>query len=136
DWTGGGTTGIGAFDPATATYYLRGGPSAGGADAGIFQFGGRGWQPALVTPSFPARTRVDTGSVLWGGDFSGDWMSRWQVQKGTSFGEQNLQVVSDPQFGSVLRVSYPAGSASPSSGGPVGGAQFLTTLGLPPRDTL
>jgi hypothetical protein len=36
---------IGAFDPATATWYLRNEAGGGAPDGGTFQFGGAGWQP-------------------------------------------------------------------------------------------
>jgi hypothetical protein len=45
DWTGSGRYGIGAYDPATATFYLRNETSAGAPDAGVFQFGAAGWIP-------------------------------------------------------------------------------------------
>jgi hypothetical protein len=38
--------GVGAFDPATATWYLRSGVGAGAPDAGEFAYGGAGWLPA------------------------------------------------------------------------------------------
>jgi hypothetical protein len=36
---------VGAFDPATATWYLRSSVGAGAPDAGQFAFGGAGWLP-------------------------------------------------------------------------------------------
>jgi sugar lactone lactonase YvrE len=45
DWTGSGKYGIGAYDPATATFYLRNETSGGAPDAGAFQFGAPGWIP-------------------------------------------------------------------------------------------
>jgi lysophospholipase L1-like esterase len=45
DWQGTGHTGIGAFDPASGTWYLRSTVSAGAPDAGTFPFGGAGWKP-------------------------------------------------------------------------------------------
>jgi hypothetical protein len=47
DWTNSGTTGIGVFDPRSATWYLRKEASAGGPDAGQFQYGGSGWVPVV-----------------------------------------------------------------------------------------
>src|SRR5947207_2778144 len=38
---------VGAFDPTTATWYLRNENSAGGADAGVFVYGGVGWRPVV-----------------------------------------------------------------------------------------
>jgi hypothetical protein len=34
---------VGAFDPATATWYLRSSNTSGAANAGVFQYGGAGW---------------------------------------------------------------------------------------------
>src|SRR5262249_38821695 len=45
DWQGTGQTGIGVFDPSTATWFLRNEASAGLADAGVFAFGPAGGQP-------------------------------------------------------------------------------------------
>ncbi len=38
---------VGTFNPATATWYLRNENSAGGPDAGQFQYGGPGWTPVV-----------------------------------------------------------------------------------------
>ena len=37
DWTGGGTTTVGLYDPTTSTFYLKNSNSAGGADT-VFSF--------------------------------------------------------------------------------------------------
>jgi hypothetical protein len=47
DWNNSGRTGIGAFDPATATWYLRTEDSAGVPDAGVFRFGVAGGVPVV-----------------------------------------------------------------------------------------
>jgi hypothetical protein len=47
DWTGSGHTGIGVFDPATATFYLRNEAGPGAPDAGTFRYGGAGWIPVV-----------------------------------------------------------------------------------------
>jgi hypothetical protein len=44
DWTGTGHLGIGVFDPATATWFLRSSLSAGAPDVGVFRFGGAGFK--------------------------------------------------------------------------------------------
>jgi hypothetical protein len=89
---------VGVFDPATATWYLRGANSAGPPAAGQFQYGGAGWLP--VTGDWDGRGSVgvgafdpatatwylrfqasagspDAGTFLYGGDgwgpVSGDW---------------------------------------------------------------
>lgn len=46
DWSGSGHSGIGLFDPATATFSLRNDASAGAPDA-VFQFGAPGWLPVV-----------------------------------------------------------------------------------------
>jgi hypothetical protein len=38
---------VGAFDPSTATWYLRGGAGGGPPDGGQFAFGGAAWLPVL-----------------------------------------------------------------------------------------
>jgi hypothetical protein len=68
--------------------------------------------------------------VIWSGDFTGDWKSRWPMQNGINFGEENLTVLHGAagEPASYLRVKYPRGSWSPKAtkeaGLPVGGAQF------------
>jgi hypothetical protein len=44
DWTGSGHTGIGMYDPATATWYLENDPGSGKVDF-QFQFGAPNWAP-------------------------------------------------------------------------------------------
>jgi hypothetical protein len=80
-------------------------------------------------------------STLWTGNFSSrDWRSRWSIRQQGDWGWQNTALVADPTFSKVLRVRYPAGSASPTvsrkTGAPLGGAQFYTSLPLAPRDSL
>jgi hypothetical protein len=69
--------------------------------------------------------------------------SGWELRPGGSFGGHNLETLSDPsgRFPEILRVRYPAGSASPtvtaSDSAPVGGAQmYLLRRGLAPSDSL
>jgi hypothetical protein len=45
DWAGSGHAGVGLFDPATATWYLRNEAGPGFPDAGMFQYGAAGWGP-------------------------------------------------------------------------------------------
>lgn len=102
--------------------------------------------PTIAPPTFPGKPiaiAADQQSPLWADNFQRvDWRSRWQVREKEDWGWQNVTVVADPtrKFPKVLRVHYPAGSASPSvakhAGVPVGGAQFYADLGLPPGDTL
>ena len=77
-------------------------------------------------------------TVLWAGEWlTPDWMDDWEVRNGKSWGFDNLEIIADPQSGfeQILRVHYPAGSASPSvsreAGVPLGGAQFYADITLP-----
>ena len=47
DWDGNGVDGIGAYDPATATWYLRNEAGPGAPDAGQFVYGLPGWVPVV-----------------------------------------------------------------------------------------
>lgn len=81
------------------------------------------------------------GKRLWVGNFAGSqWRSQWHIRKQGDWGWQNTATIADPQFSTVLRVRYPAGSASPAvkrkTGAPLGGAQFYTTLPFAPQDSL
>jgi hypothetical protein len=44
DWDGTGRLGIGVFDPATFTWYLRSTATPGAPDIGVFQYGGVGFK--------------------------------------------------------------------------------------------
>jgi hypothetical protein len=46
DWTGSGTTGIGMYDPKTATFYLRNTPTPGAPNE-AFTYGLPGWLPVV-----------------------------------------------------------------------------------------
>ncbi|MEM6840034.1 MAG: polysaccharide lyase [Cyanobacteria bacterium P01_C01_bin.120] len=81
--------------------------------------------------------------VLWQGDFlAADWMQGWGAQDSGAWGLENLTVrtVETGPFPAILRVYYPAGSASPSvsrrQGVPLGGGQFYADLDLPPQTAL
>jgi hypothetical protein len=61
-------TGIAAFDPSTATWYLSNEVSAGAPDAGMKQFGGPGWLPVgdgWIGASTSVPVVVDPGSMTW-----------------------------------------------------------------------
>lgn len=80
---------------------------------------------------------------LWNGhQLSGNWMDEWEIRQEKSWGLDNLEVISEPgePFEHILRVSYPAGSASPSvsrqAGVPIGGVQFYANLSIPPQTGL
>ncbi|MGB3532084.1 MAG: polysaccharide lyase [Microcoleaceae cyanobacterium] len=79
----------------------------------------------------------------WSNSFAEqNWRNQWNIRSGGAWGEENIEVVSDPtrQFQQVLRVRYPEGSASPSvsrkKDRPLGGAQFYATLNIAPTDAL
>lgn len=75
---------------------------------------------------------------LWRSNLgSSDWMNDWQPRSEKSWGFDNLELIvdADGPFKHLLRVHYPAGSASPSvsrqTNVPLGGAQFYGDLFLP-----
>ncbi|MEO1300568.1 MAG: polysaccharide lyase, partial [Cyanobacteria bacterium J06636_16] len=84
------------------------------------------------------------GTTLWSDSFSSsDWMNDWGVRDGKSWGlSDTMEIVPSSQgkSGQALRVSYPAGSGSPSisrrKGGVLGGGQFYADLDLDPQDEL
>jgi hypothetical protein len=86
--------------------------------------------------------RAEEPRHIWSGGFERGWQNNWAVHKRGSWGNLNLHLASEPEgkFSSFLRVTYPAGSASPtvtrSSHAPVGGTQFYASLGMRPRDSL
>jgi hypothetical protein len=69
------------------------------------------------------------------------WMKQWQTIDRGSWGLNNLEVIKDStqKFDRVLRVRYPANSASPTvakkEGNPLGGAQFYSKLNISPQDS-
>jgi hypothetical protein len=97
---------------------------------------------AQVSPSPSSSSTL--GTAIWSAGFADtNWIERWSVRKKGEWGlEQNAQAIADPsgRFSKVLRVRYPAGSASPrvsrKQKEPLGGAQFYADLGMPPKDSL
>jgi len=90
-----------------------------------------------------AASASSSASVLWQGSLVGeDWTADWGAHAHRSWGFENLAIVTDPAepFPQILRVFYPAGSASPSVSRrndiAVGGAQFYADLDLEPRNAL
>lgn len=114
-------------------------PSNGAIDKQIRGQGNKENEP--VISSLSSTTSYKT---LWSNGFQeSNWQTLWGVQSQGSWGmQENAQVISDPsrQFAKVLRVKYPAGSASPNAsrqeGAPLGGAQFYSKLGMTPQDSL
>lgn len=98
------------------------------------------------TPSVASRPGRPLGSdpsVMWAGSLANlNWMQRWQMRRDGSWGLDNVEVLADSgdRFDYILRVHYPAGSASPTvarnTGAPLGGAQFLAALGIRPQTAL
>jgi len=85
----------------------------------------------------------DRATVLWQGVLSPDRpLETWGIQSRGRWGMDNLEVLADPSeaFSSMLRVHYPAGSASPSVSRrddvPLGGTQFYANLGIAPQTSL
>jgi len=90
-------------------------------------------------------TDEDLDSLLWFNDFSDpNWREDWQVLDSRQWGQENLELINDSLtgdfFNTYLRTYYPAGSVTPSysrkTGAPIGGAQFLADLGIPPAEEL
>lgn len=91
----------------------------------------------------PQSAQETMATVLWQGDLSTtDWLQAWGAQDAGAWGWENFEVQTalEEPFTEVLRVSYPAGSASPSvsrqQGVPLGGGQFYADLNLPAQTTL
>ncbi|NJR66142.1 MAG: hypothetical protein HC772_13785 [Leptolyngbyaceae cyanobacterium CRU_2_3] len=87
---------------------------------------------------------LNSGDDLpWSSHFEApDWMTSWHIRTEGSWGQENFQVIADPseKFEKILRVAYPAGSASPAAtrdqDAPSGGGQFYADLDITPRDAL
>lgn len=80
---------------------------------------------------------------IWSSSFQADrWLEYWEAIASKSWGIENLEIRQDTsqKFEHILRVYYPANSASPTvnkkQGNPLGGGQFYAKLNLPPQDSL
>jgi hypothetical protein len=99
--------------------------------------------PPVVIPQ-TSPPPVSTAPAPSVGTVGGFWASQhFDPQSFGNFGDENAQVIADSsgQFGSVLRVHYPAGSASPlandTDGTPLGGMQrYLVPIGYSSADRL
>jgi hypothetical protein len=94
------------------------------------------------SPSQPSPALVASARE-WSNSFAEkNWQEQWNIRSSGAWGEENLEVISDPtrQFQQVLRVYYPEGSASPTvsreKDRPLGGAGFYATLNIAPADAL
>ncbi|BAY20906.1 hypothetical protein NIES2100_06500 [Calothrix sp. NIES-2100] len=85
----------------------------------------------------PKNTAIASGNFA-----NNSWMQLWGVKKAGQWGLNNTAVIKDPsgKFEKVLRVRYPAGSASPTVSRknhlPLGGAQFSANFGISPKNSL
>ncbi|MGB7439660.1 MAG: polysaccharide lyase [Coleofasciculaceae cyanobacterium] len=84
-----------------------------------------------------------TNATLWSNEFATeDWQKAWEIKSKGKWGLENTTVIEDltGKFAKVLRVNYPASSASPSVSRkhdlPLGGAGFYGNLGMSPKDSL
>ena len=74
-------------------------------------------------------------NLIWNGSFeTSDWQKKWNLSS-RKWGLENTDIIPDEtnRFKKVLRVRYPAGSASPTvarKGAPSGGAQFYSRFNL------
>jgi len=79
---------------------------------------------------------------LWSSQFNhSKWLMNWGKISRSDWGLENLEIKPDfsQKFEQILRVHYPANSASPTVselGNPLGGAQFYANLKLPPQEAL
>jgi hypothetical protein len=67
-WNGSGQLGVGMFDPGSGTWYLHNGLGSGAPDAGVFSFGGAGWEPIVGDWSGTGTTGIggfDPTSATW-----------------------------------------------------------------------
>lgn len=85
---------------------------------------------------------IETSS-LWTGQLTNfDWKKEWGIRNENDWGWENLEIITDQsdRFKEIIRVHYPAGSASPSvsrqDGSPIGGSQFYADLGIEPQEQL
>lgn len=78
----------------------------------------------------------------WAGDFADpNWRTVWGIRQSGAWGTENMTVLADTnRFARILRVYFPAGSASPAVSrqekAPIGGGQFLADLGIAPQTAL
>jgi len=89
------------------------------------------------------RNRPQNNNTLWEGKLDDrNWKQHWGIRNRGDWGWENLEVIDDEtgKFNQIIRVFYPAGSASPRVSRreerPIGGSQFYADLGMEPRDRL
>ena len=98
---------------------------------------------AVEMSTYISNVAIAQNLTLWSGDWlNPDWMTDWGVRREQAWGEENLELILAPQenFEQILRVHYPANSATPSvsrrHGVPIGGAEFYADLALAPQSQL
>ncbi len=117
-----GTGGQGGAGGTSSTSATSTSGSSGSAGSGGTGAGGSGSADA-GSPG-PAASCGTLSRRVFAGDFAdASWLSSWDPNARIMFGENNVERIADAQFGSVLRVHYPAGSVNPGTT-PVGGTQF------------
>lgn len=103
------------------------------------------WKPTIglvilgsvtLFPTKPlAQVNEVKSNLIWNGSFeTQNWQKNWDLSN-KKWGLENTALIPDQtnRFKQVLRVRYPAGSASPTvtrKGAPSGGAQFYSRLNL------
>lgn len=90
-----------------------------------------------------AVSQTKNSSLIWSDGFqTSKWMQRWGIRADGDWGLNNISAIAltNSKFARVLRVNYPAGSASPlvtgQTAAPVGGTQFFADLGMQPQNSL
>ncbi len=98
---------------------------------------------AASLPGSKVAAAAPRNKAIASGKFeNSNWLQLWGVRKAGQWGLNNTQVIKDSsgRFDKVLRVRYPAGSASPAVSRkhklPLGGAQFYADLGISPKNSL
>lgn len=99
--------------------------------------------PPEKLTSTSTRQTVAQSPALWSSQLENpDWKKQWNVKDKGSWGWENLEIMADEsgKFSQIIRVHYPAGSASPRAsrreGTPIGGSQFYADLGIEGQERL
>ncbi len=81
--------------------------------------------------------------IIWSDNFKSlNWQQKWKIRAKNNWGLENTKIIPDPtnKFENILRVHYPAGSASPTvhrqHNVPLGGAGFYAQLGISDANAL
>lgn len=100
-------------------------------------------EPSSVSTQSDRAIAEAAPTPIWCDRFEAkEWMKHWGVRKRGEWGLKNTEVMADysGRFPKVLRVRYPAGSASPTVSrkdqAALGGTQFFADLDMPPQDAV